>query len=101
MACEMRATLSASNSALPPVDSSVDAVLDSSTFALSSGVAGVAVTTALPVYGVSAATAGPAPGVTAGGFSAGLPIFMVISKGSAWRPAHSTWTVYRPPCHRL
>jgi hypothetical protein len=83
IACEKRATYSASNGDEP--DSSAAAVLDSSTVALGSGVPGVAAAAAVGAPALAAST--PAPwlvvGTTAKGFSAGLPIFMRFSKGSA------------------
>jgi hypothetical protein len=97
MALEIRATFSASNSAVAPPDSSVEAVLDSSIFALASAVAGIALAaTVVVAWPLAAAGALPTLGAVGAGFSAGLPIFMVLSKGRGEGTGHSICTVYRP-----
>ena len=80
----MRATLSASNSALAPPESRVDAVLDSATVALASAARGGAAPARALRRPCAASEARPACRRPSGGsgLSAGCPIFMGLSRGA-------------------
>src|SRR4051794_27666191 len=100
MALEMRSTFAASNSGLASLDSSVDAVLDSSFFALASAVAGMALVADAGAWPLAAAGVPPPAAGVGAGFSAGWPIFMVLSKGRGKGSGHSICTVYRRGARR-
>jgi hypothetical protein len=96
----MRSTFSASNSGVALPDINVEAVLDSSIFALGSAVTGMALALAAVVWLLDAALVPVLAGAGAV-LSAWLPIFMVLSKDRGEGSGHSICTVYRPLLERL
>jgi hypothetical protein len=82
----------------PATPASMRAALESSTCALAS--ASTACTGGV-FCEASPVAARPVVSGATGGLSAGLPIFMGLSRGSGLGPPRSTWTLYRPGSRRL